>query len=72
VEGGREASHPCHDRSSDIGGRARMGSSSCPAGRRSTVGQGKGVTGSSQDLRDREGRWSKDHSETRSYASRRA
>jgi hypothetical protein len=49
-----------------------MGSTSCNAGRRLAVGQGKGVAGSSQDLRDREGRWSKDHSKTRSYASRRA
>ena len=37
---------------------------------RSTVGKGKGVSGSSQDLRDREGRWTKDHIETRAYASR--
>jgi hypothetical protein len=48
-----------------------MGGSSCPSGRRSAVGQGKGVTGIPQDLRNREGGWSKDHRETRSYVSRR-
>ncbi len=48
-----------------------MGGSSCLSGRRSEVGQGKGVAGNPQDLRDREGGWSEDHRETRPYASRR-
>ena len=48
-----------------------MGGSSCPTGRRSAVGQGKGVTRRPQDLRDREGGRSKDHRETSPYASRR-
>jgi hypothetical protein len=53
------------------GRRERTGGRSCPAGCRSAVGQSEEVAGSPQDLRDREGGWSKDPRETRSYASRR-
>ncbi len=71
MENSRQAANPYPYRSQGPGRRARMGGRSCPAGCRSAVGQ-RGVAGSPQDLRDREGGWSKDPRETRSYASRRA
>ena len=55
AEGVGEVAHLHPNGSQGPDGRARMGGRSCPTGHRSEVGQRKGVAGSPQDLRDREG-----------------
>jgi hypothetical protein len=70
VEGVGQASHPHSNVPSDPGGRARIGGKSPPTGRRTVVGQRKGVVGSPQDLWDWEGGWGKDHRQTGSHPIR--